>query len=489
MTQLAAAVLFGGGLACYGLIQRDWDAAVGGLAIAGIALNYLRMGRIQNAERYRTDLYNPRFDLTRRMRKEEKEAVLEKFKTLKPATANEIAAFSSSDWVHPVYENPDWPHLAFKAFMDRRIDAMQMAKLFLFAETQKGGKVVSYTDSHGLKGCRIFDERRKLSAEVYQIVGDDGRIHNTFRDLLSYSLGVDFLEMQRVEEALRRLPPEETQFFLVPAAPIRTAEEIEADKKAGKVDLYNLLIQDFRFPLLMLPDKQRGIIQQIVIPPKLYQTILQAKFGPTAMAPRPILGYSPVETLSDPNGRIQGIPCPFVKLPSRIHGIIDSSNPLAFYLHDQAHLYAESANPHRKLWIDLALSMKGADRELFIELLDRNFPLYALPKLQELHIGRRLDAMEAFWYSLPYMEANLPGIWGGSKGADRIEAILNHLKQAGVSLSSLKECYRKETDRCLYSLKPWVDAAARMEPLILNESELRDSEVDDPRAEAARRRA
>jgi len=266
----------------------------------------------------------------------------------------------------------------------------------------------------------------------------------------------------RLKEILSKFSPEETQFFMTPVAPILPKEEYRSRLSKGQVDVYNSLIQD-RFTLLLNIDQPNGIIKQIVVPPRLYSALLEAKFGENAMRIDPILGYSSKEKLSDTEKRIQGIPCPFVQMPKTVHHVIDTRDPLALFWHDQSHLYIESANPHRPFWTELAQSFKDKDPALYVILLDRNFPLYSEPKLFKRASGRKdLSSKEIFFYNLPFLANFEPNLWDGSRGMDRIEAVLKEFVKRGISLDPLEKIANREPGNHLFSLHPWAKAAKRL---------------------------
>ncbi len=377
----------------------------------------------------------------RRVRGAARTKILEKLESLKerPLSREELSAFQKGKWKHPLFADPNWPYLAIRAHMDGNLDPMQISKLFLFERIQGSGK------THQLrKSERGVDEESGALLE------------RAFKDR-----NLSEAAQARIAEALVALPPEETQFFVVDVAPLLSKKEYAlASRNNGTVDMYNLAMHDLNFSLFLIIDKQRKVIQQLVIPLRLYHALLKAIFPNTAMAPDPILGYCAKDRLSDPKARIQCTPCSLAPLPGRFHGYIDNANPLAMFYHDQLHLYAESGNPHRELWIQLALSFKKEDPALCASLLDRNFQLYSRPELWKIATGRDdLRKPELFWYTLPFLVTAEPGIWDPP---GRIEKILRHLQDCGVPLDSLRECVQKEPKACPHSLKPWAAAAAKL---------------------------
>ena len=350
-------------------------------------------------------------------------------------TPGELHAFRKSELKHPIFSDPDWPYFVLRGFIDGDLDAMQTSKLMLFQRTQQEGV-------------------------VYQIVDRDGQIDPWVEEFLR-PLDVSREERIRIQAALHALPPEETQVFILPVADLLSEEGHR--KKVFLKDIYNLFLHDLKKSLFLLIDKEENKIRYIVIPPRLYQEILKAKFPKTAMMPKPIFGHAIPERLSDCEGRVQAIPCVSIAQPDLIHGIVDTTDPLAVYYHDQHHLWVESGNPDRRLWTNLALSFQPTDRDLMIILLDRNVPLYSHPQLHLQAAGREgLDPEEVFWYNLTFQSYFENGIWEGEVGERRMLAILQYLKDH-KALDRLEEFAAKEPADHPFSLKPWVELAKQHE--------------------------
>jgi len=408
---------------------------------------------------YRDALSDKRNDFTRRIKGAEKEKILEKFKTLRKLTPDELTMFKYGLWTQPVFKDPDWPYLALRAYLDGDLDSSQAAKLFLFERVLGDGIVKEEIDDGDLV-TRIASPTGETRGTVHQFFDHEGKPDPISRKLLQQGLKADSGRMFGIMQQVCHLPPEETQFFLIDAAPLLTKNQVEYNQVLGSVDLYNASLIAFEgtAPLLII-DEERRIIQLLVLPPRLYHALLKGKFGPNAMAPNPILGYAAVERMSDIEKRVQCIPSSLAALPSMIHQIIDAEDPLAVYFHDQLHLFIESGNPIRQLWTDLALSFKQSDPELCTILLDRNYPLYSFPELRGKVVGSDdVSPDEIFWYSFPVLQYFEPDTWT----PERIDAVLRHLVKLGVSLDPLLKIAANEKPNHPYALAPWAKAARNL---------------------------
>ena len=118
----------------------------------------------------------------------------------------------------------------------------------------------------------------------------------------------------------------------------------------------------------------------MIAPPAFIYSMHRAKWGENTILPEPALGFAEVEKLSNTTKRVVSIPG-FGLSPPQTHGI--ASPPLALYLHDIPYHHAiESANTHRELWAQFALSLKQhPSLQWFIPfILDREFPTYLYSK-------------------------------------------------------------------------------------------------------------
>lgn len=265
-------------------------------------------------------------------------------------------------------------------------------------------------------------------------------------------------------ESLFSQVDQDHEFFTV-TYPLITAEEASTQIDNRSIDLFNLFHHSLDFPIGMTPNFEENILTVLVLPPALWRKMLAVRFQEQAIVLKPVLGYRSIEKLSNFNERVIGVPSPFLPVQSPIHESI-AVDGIAFYNHDLLyHAYVESANPHREFWTKLALTIRDNptiqdNKLIFQTLVDRNFPLYASPRLlQKHHLWmNNPSTSEIFWYSLPYLEFDSPDLKNWRRPI--MEAILTMAEAdqlpAGVTLETLLESSRDERKGCRCSLRPWL---------------------------------
>jgi len=203
------------------------------------------------------------------------------------------------------------------------------------------------------------------------------------------------------------------------------------------IDPANYNVQFLSFSLGFVVEGEQ--IRNFIFPPKLWQEILNVRFGSNAIRVQPILGYSEQEKFSDYSQRIVSIPADFATVPTQVHNIVDGKDNLAMYQHDAFyHVPIESANPHRAIWTKIALAVKQQEKKIGIVFLDRNCPHYITRKLEIDEEERTLkNQAEMFWASL---NVNLVEACASEKTVDFIfEFIFSKAeewqKEYGVDLS------------------------------------------------------
>ncbi len=298
---------------------------------------------------------------------------------------------------------------------------------------------------------------------VHHLVSPNTEMALQNRALLQQAFG-EFFGPDDFDTLFSELNSAENCEFFTVKYPLLSKAETNENFKRGLVDFFNLGVHILDFPIGMILNTEEKSITVCVIPPQLWRKMLAARFENQAVEIKPVLGYRPIEKLSNFNERIIGVPSPFLPLPSTIHEVV-SVDGIGFYSHDLVyHSYVESANPHREFWTQLALSIRDNsqvedNKLIFQTLVDRNFPLYGNPRLLMSHIPtmNHPTISELFWYSLPFLESHSPELknW-------RIPIMSAILKLAeegklpeGVSVDTILECVRNEPMNSSCSLKPW----------------------------------
>jgi len=331
--------------------------------------------------------------------------------------------------------------LSMRAYIDGHLTIDQLSKINLYLTCKQKNKDVG----------------------IHHLISPNTEMALQNRALLQEAFG-EFFDPDDFDTLITKLDPSENCEFFTVKYPLLTKAETHANFTQGLIDFFNLGMHILDFPIGMIPNREEKSITVCVIPPQLWRKMLAARFGNQAVEIKPVLGYRPIEKLSNFNERIIGVPSPFLPLPSTIHDVV-SVDGIGFYSHDLVyHSYVESANPHREFWTQLALSIRDNsqiedNKLIFQTLVDRNFPLYGNPRLLMSHNPHmnQPTISELFWYSLPFLESHSPELknW-------RIPIMSAILKLAeegklpkGVSVDTIVECVRNEPLNAVCSLKPW----------------------------------
>ncbi len=285
-----------------------------------------------------------------------------------------IDAFQLGKWEHPIFKHPEWPLLAFYAYLEGLLEEKYLPKLILFDAC-----CAEASADYGVRTFQLIDRKGNIDHTALKII-QEGMKESSSEQCI-----------QDLVEKLRKSPPEMSQFF-----------QIQQRKEASET-FYNLTRTGFH-PFLYEDDNENYI--QTVLPPEFVHEILQARFGETTRMPNPVLGYFKKEKMSLVDRRVVSLSLrDHIKLPQQLHDF--SSTPLGYYQHDAIyHLFVDSANMHRAAWIEIAKLFKDAEESDIAErIFDGDFPPYrsaihVTPQAESL-CGKRLEKNdELFWGSL-----------------------------------------------------------------------------------------
>lgn len=280
-------------------------------------------------------------DFLRRIPQNNREPLLRKVNSIerKYLSSDTFTAFRLGIWDDPIFKHPEWPLMAFKAYLEDDLEEKELPKLLLYDNCKHEG-----LPQHGVATHTLVNPE---GAEVFE-KGLTGFLHDeALADLM--------------EHLTLKLPPEAGQFF-----------EIHQPRVKGSL-LEGIQKTEFH-PFLRQTEEE---FIQSVIPPELLQEMLQFHFGQIARLPKPVLGFFQKEKMSLPDQRVVSLSLRhYVPLPKKLH-YYPSTN-LSFYHHDAIfHLLTDSSNPHRKAWIELAQFFKSKGKEdSAIRLFDGDLPSY-----------------------------------------------------------------------------------------------------------------
>jgi hypothetical protein len=359
-------------------------------------------------------------------------------------TCDNLWSLQKGMWDCPPFCNRSTEQIAalsMQAYLDGNLTIDQLSKINLYLTCKQKDKDVA----------------------IHHLVSPNTAMALQNRALLEQSFG-DFFSPNDFNALFSELDPAENCEFFTLKYPLLTKAETNANFAQGLVDFFNLGNYILDFPMGIIPNEQDASYTVCVIPPQLWRKMLAVRFGNHAVEIKPVLGYRPIEKLSNFNERIIGVPSPFLPVQSTIHEKI-SVDGIGFYAHDLLyHSYVESANPHREFWTQVALSIRD-NREIkdniriFQTLVDRDFPIYGnIRMLIQYHPYMHTPTIsELFWYSLPFLETHSPELENWRKPI--MNAILKLAKEGklpeGVSLNTLSECARREPENSSCSLKSW----------------------------------
>ncbi|MBS0626173.1 MAG: hypothetical protein JSS32_09005 [Verrucomicrobia bacterium] len=310
----------------------------------------------------------------------------------------ELTAFHKGQWDHPLFQDENWTLYAFQAHLENRLTVNQVSKLFLYASCLKQAR----SDIQVAKEWGIYEKNEDPIDEhlsKYQLFDENGNSNHSAIEALKKATRTYLNEDQfdSLLTELRTLPPEETQFFSIERA---------MPDRDDKVYFTITVKQDggLGHEFLTL---QRGITQVVPSPDLLYR-IFKAKCGENAMKPNAAIGYFPRENLSNPSQRVLFIPCPLIPTstggdPAHPRNFTEVTHgapcsPISVFHHDIYHLFLESANIHRPLWVEYAHFLKAFQKaEMYREeVLDREFDSYLRTQLQK----KPISGPDQFWIAL-----------------------------------------------------------------------------------------
>lgn len=337
-----------------------------------------------------------------------------------------LKAFKTGHWDHPVFHTDNWPLLVMGAYIEGQLDEGQVSKLFLF------------------DACRNYPH-----FQIHECVDRHGNIQDKSGRLLVDGLGLIGF---RNYNGLFNLNRTNTQFFSFKIPKISKKDLSEALRQ-GNANLYQVFhVLDQKLFVIDRGDT----LQVLIIPPDLWDCILQFQYGSNAILSHPVLGYQPNEEMDHPQKRVTGIPCRYVKDPAAIHEI--PSKHCGLYGHDGYHLAVESANIHRRLWIELKKNAKVS--ALVREAIgDRDFPLYCEGDPGRKLVPAQIIDAQKFWY---VFSANALFCRKENK-IPLLRCLFNETAELaagyGITFESLKKCAEEESNSEKVSVKPLLQTA------------------------------
>jgi hypothetical protein len=330
--------------------------------------------------------YHRKSNFLRRIPEEEWIVILRKLH--RAPSPEESEAFSFGKWDHPIFCVEGWIYRAFYGYLQGTWNVDVMSKLFLYDACQRQVK----------KNQNCKKRRKPYLLKSYQLINSQGEVDQSSLELLSAATA-EYLNPQELASLIERLSqiaPEQTQFFAVERLQDDLFDSIARKPPIGRLHWTFLTAQTKNrgnsWRSAAAPS-QRYSLWQVVASPEFIYAIHQAKFKKNAIRPIPILGYSPIEILSNPDARIVCIPS-IVSVPEKAH--LRSCEPLGMYHHDIAYHHAlESANMHRPVWIAFAKFLREKGKELMAVItLDRDLLPYVRLRKEEI--------AETFWISLEH---------------------------------------------------------------------------------------
>lgn len=323
----------------------------------------------------------------KRMSDEKWNAALEHIASLNHVfNKEEIEALEKGRWTHPIFSHPNWIYLALQARLQNKLSEQALSKLCLFDTCQR------HVEAENLL------ESGSSDMQIFQLYSEEGALDKTACALLHQATKnyLDHNHFGFLLHEMAKWEPEETQFFVVRR---KSDELLEQIMQPGGVEWDFLTL-----PPETLSDRLNSSLRQVVPPPDFAYAIYKARFPHNAMEPLPSVDFSLIAKLSHVSKRPVSIPAFFANFPETVHG--SKAKPLSVYYHDIAyHLPMESANMHRRIWIDFALFLKenaknarNEQKEQLLAIvptvLDRDFPNY-LKKVDP-------KAPHSFWISMAY---------------------------------------------------------------------------------------
>jgi hypothetical protein len=289
--------------------------------------------------------------------------------------ADAIDAFRFGHWTHPIFQNSQWPLLAFRAYLQGILEEKYLPKLLLFDACRKEAAPGSR-----VRAIQLINSERMIDGKALAIFKRGLEPYYSKKQILA------------VAKKLREFPPETSQFF-----------EVQHLKKNR--DLFEAVIHTRFHPFLRESLSENHYIQQ-VIPPELLKIVLEVRFEATTREPRPVLGFFQKERMSTLDSRVVSLSLANLNLlPPTLHGF--QATPLRHYGHDGSyHLFIDSANVHLEAWSHLAQFVKkNGEIPMSVRIFDGDFPAYRCTikarSQKELFYGQfAQNEAELFWATL-----------------------------------------------------------------------------------------
>lgn len=145
-------------------------------------------------------------------------------------------------------------------------------------------------------------------------------------------------------------------------------------------NVVRIIAQELEYPFLTI--REKGVLYQVVVSPRLMQKLLDIKFRDQAPRINPVLGPSVAfKNFENAKQRDVLVPCRLFPRSHPHEADKEPASPLQFYHHDTAfHAYIVANIPlkHRQAFIELALLFAKDDssRKLRFGLLDQDFRDY-----------------------------------------------------------------------------------------------------------------
>ncbi|MEN9343906.1 MAG: hypothetical protein RLZZ453_693 [Chlamydiota bacterium] len=282
-------------------------------------------------------------------------------------TTQQIAELKSRDYSQLVFKETNWLYLAIKAYANGQLEEHILAHLFLYDTCSRNP---------------LFQYFTPFSRFI------------PWSQFLKGSFAESWMDAAIDEVVNSNLPMEDRQVFVYclncnshPHEPFL---------------LHQLQSYPRTFMPVVKPWRGSRLYQYdeiVIIPPKLFAALLNAYFKETAITPLPVLGYSPKEKFSNTTQRVMSIQHPeLAVIDSHIHNHFHAKESSLPYFHDMYHLIIESANPYRKIFVEIfhylqtlakeeaALKTSPCFKWYTFVALDRDFPGLVLDRISKTPI-------------------------------------------------------------------------------------------------------
>jgi hypothetical protein len=264
------------------------------------------------------------------------------------------------NWKSPLFQTEAGTLTALQMYKENLLNDEEMSHIFL------------YDSSNALNGFQCYNTKTKT----------------TWHEILR--LGFKRLDDPKMDRAIlslqSQLPSIDLEVFSYRVPYPFSSKDGSFNKT--ETNLHQIFYLNYFMPIIQRAHtSSRAELETIILPPKLFSQLLCNRF-PDPIKPIPVLGHRSVEKLSNPDKRVMSISSRFSPA-LKVHHIFCQAHPV-MYVHDMYHLFIESANPHRKPWIELALfigELKNSSNPRFDviildalqkKMLDREFSRYLM---------------------------------------------------------------------------------------------------------------